>query len=70
MLVYLSFLVCLSSGASCHTAIPVERPFYGLSSCEREGMMLAPSWEEAHASWHVSKIRCSLGNRPKAQDET
>lgn len=69
MLVYLSFLVCLSSGASCHTTVPAERAFMGLAACEREGMMLAPSWEDAHASWHVSKIRCSLGNRPKPSDQ-
>jgi hypothetical protein len=69
MLVYLSFLICTSAGASCHTTIPVERPFMGLAACQMEGMLSAPKWQEDHPSWVVSKIRCTLGQRPKVEDE-
>jgi hypothetical protein len=68
MLVYLSFLICTAAG-SCHTTVPEERPFMGLSACQMAGEMLIPSWEEAHPSWHVNKVRCTLGQRPKPEDQ-
>lgn len=64
MPVWLTFIVCLSSGSSCHQTIPTDQPFVGLSACQVQGMMLAPSWAEAHHGWRVDKIRCSPGNPP------
>ena len=64
MFVYLSFLICTLSGAACHVVVPVERPFIGVSACQMEGMTMVPSWEAAHSSWVVRRIRCSIGNRP------
>jgi hypothetical protein len=68
MPVYVSFLICALSGGSCHVTIPVERPFPGIAACEREGMMLMPSWEETHPGWKVTKIRCSVGNKPHDEE--
>ena len=67
MLVYLSFLVCLH-GSVCHTTIPIERPFVGLSACEVGGMQIAPSWEEAHPGLKVTKINCTMGKKPVDQE--
>ena len=67
MLVYLSFLIC--AGASCHTTVPEDRPFMGLAACQQAGELLIPQWEEAHPSWHVTKVRCTLGSHPKVEDE-
>jgi hypothetical protein len=68
MLVYLSFLVCTAAG-SCHVTVPEERPFMGLASCQVDGMLLTPAWEAAHAGWHVTKVRCTLGSRPKTDEQ-
>jgi hypothetical protein len=63
MLVYLSFLICTLSGVVCRVAVPVERPFIGVSACQIEGMTMVPSWEDGHAGWLVRRIRCSIGTR-------
>ena len=55
---------CTLAGAACHVVVPVERPFIGVSACQMEGMTMVPSWEAAHSSWVVRRIRCSIGNRP------
>ncbi|MGH3260542.1 MAG: hypothetical protein ACRDNS_00960 [Trebonia sp.] len=63
MPVFLSFLVCI--GASCHVSIPSRVAFPGLAAFQRQGMMLAPSWEAVH----VAAIRCTLGERPQTDDQ-
>lgn len=69
MPVFLSLLVCTLSGHACHVTVPVERPLAGLAACQVEGMQTAAKWTEQHPGWHVEKIRCSVGNRPKPEDE-
>jgi hypothetical protein len=64
MHIWLSFLVCTIGSQSCHTTIPNDEPFVGLSACQVEGMTSAASWTESHPGWHVAKIRCSVGNKP------
>lgn len=70
MWVYLALLVCTSSGQSCFTTEGRELPFAGLAGCQIAGEMMAPSWEEQHPGWKVSKIRCTLGKRGHAEDQT
>lgn len=67
MPVFLSFLVCI--GASCHVSIPSRVAFPGLSACQRQGMMLAPSWEAAHPGEHIAAIRCTFGERPQTANQ-
>jgi len=31
-------------------------------------MMLLPQWQEQHPAWKVKRIRCSIGNRPPADE--
>ena len=66
--VYLSFLICALSGGACHVTIPVERPFAGISACQMQGMLMTPQWQERHPGWMVSRIRCSVGNRPHDEE--
>jgi hypothetical protein len=69
MIVWLSFLVCTVGGQSCHVTVPTEREFMGVSACQIEGMKSVPVGTEAHGGWHVAKIRCSIGNKPKPEDD-
>ena len=64
MMVYLSFLVCVIAGGDCHTVVPIEEPFVGLSACQMQGMLLTPQWQEQHPGLSVRRIRCSIGGRP------
>ena len=41
----------------------------GVSACQVEGMKSVSVWTEAHHGWHVAKIRCSIGNKPKPEDD-
>jgi hypothetical protein len=68
MPVYLSFLICALSGGACHVTIPAERAFVGLSTCQMQGMMITPQWQEQHPGWTVRRIRCSIGNRPHDEE--
>ncbi len=68
MPVYLSLLVCSLAGDVCHIVVPVERPFIGMSACQVEGMTMLPQWLEQHPGWRVKRIRCSIGNRPNADE--
>jgi hypothetical protein len=67
MLVYLSFLVCAANGA-CHVTVPVNDPYVGLVACQIAGEQNMPTWERAHPGMYVSKVRCSIGTKPVAQD--
>jgi hypothetical protein len=68
MPVYLSLLACTLIGDVCHIVVPVERPFIGMSACQVEGMTMLPQWLEQHPGWRVKRIRCSIGNRPSADE--
>ena len=70
MLVYLSFLICFN-GSSCHTTVPAERAFMGLAACQVGGEMMINDWEAdpVHKGWKVTKVRCTLGARPKPEDQ-
>ena len=69
MIVWLSFLVCTVGGQSCHVAVPTGQEFMGVSACQVEGMKSVSVWTEAHHGWHVAKICCSIGNKPKPEDD-
>ncbi len=70
MPVYLSFLICALAGGGCHVTIPAERAFVGVSACQMQGMIMTPQWEESHPGWKVTKIRCSIGNRPTDEQQS
>jgi len=61
MITWLMFLIC--SAGDCHTITPIDRPFMGTSACFHEGMIITPSWEDAHPGWKVSKVLCRTGER-------
>ena len=70
MLVYLSFIACTLSGAQCYSTVPLgaEAGVVGLAACQVAGMQQAAIWTEQHPGWHVTKIRCSMGSHPHAED--
>ena len=68
MPIYLSFFICALSGGACHVTIPIDQPYTGIAACQMGGMMIAPQWEEIHPGWKVSRIRCSLGDRPHDEE--
>ncbi len=67
MWTFLSFLVC-SSANVCSVTIPYAEPLPGLAACQRDGMLMVPSWEVDHPGMTVKKIRCTIGKRPHAED--
>ncbi|MEO8713812.1 MAG: hypothetical protein ABI369_02245 [Acetobacteraceae bacterium] len=69
MVVYLSLLVCALNSSTCHVTVPHERPAVGLSGCQIAGMQAAAEFVKEHPGWFVSKIRCSPGSPPRAEDE-
>jgi hypothetical protein len=68
MMVFMSLLICTVAGSSCHVVVPVYQSFVGTSACMTAGIQMMPSWEEAHPGWKVSKVRCTMGQRPKDED--
>ena len=67
MPVWLSFLVC-SAAQQCYVTLPTEDPFAGLAACERAGEIGTPEWEANHTGMYVFKIRCTVGEKPPAED--
>jgi len=39
-----------------------------MSACQVQGMTMLPQWLEQHPGWMVKRIRCSIGNRPSADE--
>jgi len=68
MPVYLSFLICTLSGASCHTIVPIDQPFLGLPVCQKQGEIIAARWIEQNPGWVVKRIRCTIGKIPTDSD--
>lgn len=70
MLIFVSMLVCAISSHQCHRVIPEVPPQHGLVACERIGMFYAAKWQLEHRDYVVTRIDCSLGNRPQTDTNT
>lgn len=70
MPVFLSFFICTLADSNCHVAQPLEDAFIGVTQCQRQGMLIAPVWQEQHPGWVVKRIRCSIGSPPLAEQAT
>jgi hypothetical protein len=67
MAIFLSFVICTAAASDCHIVIPYEEPFVGLSACQQAGMMMIPEWQRQHSGWMVTRVRCTIGDRPKGE---
>lgn len=69
MPIYISVLLCALGTNQCHVWLPREAPVIGLAACQIEGEESAATFISEHPQWYVKAIRCSLGNRPRAEDQ-
>ena len=67
MAVFLSFFICTAVANDCHIIVPYDEPFVGLAACQQAGMMMMPEWQTQHTGWVVKSVRCTIGDRPKAE---
>ena len=70
MLVTLSMMFCLvSDPTQCQTVsplIPDDQPLT-LSSCPIAGQIEGAKWVNEHPKYRMTRVRCTVGNRPKQQ---
>ncbi len=70
MLWYLSLMVCVAGApdSSCHRTVPPIPGYVGLAACMRDGEFSMAGYKAAHAGWYISKVSCTPGSRPQAED--
>lgn len=70
MLVTLSMVFCLVSDPTrCQTVDPVvpdDTPLT-VSSCPIAGQIEGAKWVNEHPKYRMTRVRCTIGNRPKQQ---
>jgi hypothetical protein len=70
MLVTLTLVFCLSANAAeCQTVRPAaEDAWNGMPACMIRGQQLAALWLADHPKWALSRVRCTQGSPPRAND--
>jgi len=71
MLVTLSMVFCLiSDPTQCRTVTPLIPDDYSLSmsSCPLAGQTEGAKWVEEHPRYRMTRVRCSVGNKPPEKD--
>lgn len=70
MLVTLSMMFCLvSEPTQCqtvHPVIPDDQPLT-FSSCPIAGQIEGAKWVSEHPKYRMTRVLCTVGNRPKQQ---
>ena len=70
MLVALSIVFCMvSEPGQCQTVNPIvpdDQPLT-MSSCQIAGQIEGAKWINDHPKYRVTRVRCTVGNRPKQQ---
>lgn len=65
MIVTLTFVACLiASPTDCKTVHPLLTEPLNPLSCQIAGMVEGAKWAQENREYSVTRIRCTVGNRP------